>query len=331
MTTSASDDSSGDGHLYNTDSSGAGYVYTSYGDSKYVKHAVASLVSLRRYDRKRPVALVCDQHHIDFLRAHDKLDLFDKIVPLDPGHASITGFKHNIHAYMPFERNLYLDSDIIWCKDPDPLWVSLSVFPFTITGIQVSDNFFGGPKHIGVLKDILLGRRQRTLDRFGLTYLSRVQTGMIYAEDVETTSKVCELAAAYLARIDETHFQSRLQEKGRSEESCEWSMAMAMSKLSLPVYPWLQGQASPQLDFIESYTRYDPDFNEVICTYYCDRLVYNLRGLQSGWLRRILTRALSLIPGKGDHLQATPYCLHFGWYHQKAPFQRFSEKTWQNL
>jgi hypothetical protein len=313
------------------DVTGEGYVYTSYGKPKYLKHAVASTISLRRYDSKRPVALVCTQEHIDYLKKYNQEKLFTKIILLNEKHTSITGFKHNVHLYKPFKRNLYLDSDIIWCKDPDPLWTSLSVYPFTITGIQISDHFFGGPKHIGVLKDILLRRRQRTLNRFDLTYLSRVQTGMIYTEDEAITQEVCELAASFLEKIDETHFQSRLKEKGRSEESCEWSMAMAMSKLNLPVYPWLQGHTSPQLDFIESYTDYDPDFHEVKCTYYSDQLVYNLRGLNLDWLRNFLTKSLSLIPGKGDYLITTPYCLHFGWLHHKEPFLEFSEKTWKRL
>ncbi len=308
-----------------------GYVYATYGHPRYLKHAVASVVSLRRYDNARPVALACEekQHHI--LEEHGLLDIFDHIHIIDPERASIVGFKHNIHDYMFFERNIYLDSDIIWCKDPDPLWQSFKPYDFTVTGTQISDNFFGGPKHVGIVSDILLRRRQRTLNHFGLTYLSRVQTGMIYADDYATTKKVCELAQSMLDRKNETHFRSRTLEKGRSEESCEWSIAMAMSKLDIPVYPWLQGHMSPQLDYIQDYTSHDPDFEYVVCTYYCDELVYNLRGLKYRWLRRLLTALLSIIPGKGDYLKATPYCLHFGWYHQKQPFFEFAERMWNHL
>ncbi len=313
------------------DSISRGYVYATYGHPKYLKHAVCSLISLRRYDQNRPVALICSKNHSDLLREYNLRSLFNEIILLDNSHASIIGFKHNIYEYMPFDCNLYLDSDIIWCKDPAPLWESLSIYPFTITGTLNSDNFFGGPKHIGVIKDILLQRRQRTLDRFGLTYLSRVQTGIMYAEDAGLTKEVCTLAASYLAEIDKTHFQSRLKEKGRDEESCEWSMAMAMSKLNLPVYPWFQGQHSPQLDFIESYTSYDPDFKNIECKYYSDTFVYNLRGLKTHWLRKFLIQAVSLFPGKGDYMKVTPYCLHFGWYHQKKPFLDFSEKIWNHL
>lgn len=308
-----------------------GYVYATYGHPKYMKHAIASVVSLRRYDEERPVALVCEENQKRILEENGLSGIFDVIHIMSPERASIVGFKHNIHEYLFFEKNLFLDSDIIWCKDPDPLWQSLEPYSFTITGTQISDNFFGGPKNVGIVADILLRRRQRTLNHFGLTYLSRVQTGMIYAEDYNLTKKVSELAARMLDRKNETHFRSRTLEKGRSEESCEWSMAMAMSKLNIPVYPWLQGHNSPQLDYIADYTSHDPDFEYVVCTYYCDELVYNLRGLKVKWLRNLLKNVFSLWPGKGDYLKTTPYCLHFGWYHQKQPFFEFAERTWNQL
>lgn len=308
-----------------------GYVYTTYGHPRYLRHAVASVVSLRRYDEQRPVALICEEKHQNILEEFNLSSIFDVIHTMAPDRASIVGFKHNLHEYMFFEKNIFLDSDIIWCKDPDSLWKSFDPYPFTITGTQVSDNFFGGPKNIGILRDVILRRRQRTLNHFGLTYLSRVQTGMIYAQDYSLTRKVCELSQVMLERKDETHFRSRTLEQGRSEESCEWSMAMAMSKLDLPVYPWLQGHTSPQLDYIEGLTSHDDDFEYVLCKYYCDQFVYNLRGLQTKWLRNLLIRLLSFIPGKGDYLKTTPYCLHFGWYHEKQPFYEFSERTWNAL
>lgn len=308
-----------------------GYVYTTYGHPKYLKHAVASVVSLRRYDNERPVALVCVEKHKTLLEEHNLSGLFDVIHVLDPERASIVGFKHNVHDYMFFGKNIYLDSDIVWCQNPDDLWLSFEQYDFTITGTQISDNFFGGPKHIGVVKDIIFQRRRRTLNHFGLTYLSRVQTGLIYAKDYNLTKKVCDLSAKMLEQKHETHFRSRTMEHGRNEESCEWSMAMAMSKLDLPVYPWLQGHNSPQLDYIGDYTEHDADFEYVKCRYYCDHLVYNLRGIKVKWIRNLLTNFISLFPGKGDYLNTTPYCLHFGWYHEKQPFFEFAERTWNAI
>ncbi len=308
-----------------------GYIYVSYGAEKFLAHAVASLTTLRRYDSSRPAILVCDPHHEEILRSKFDEKLFDDLLPLDPEHASITGFKHNLDRYMPFGRNLYLDSDIVWCKNPDPLWSQLSAYPFTITGILTSDHFFGGPKNIGVLKDLLLHRRKRTLKRFGLTHLSRIQSGIIYADDPETTRNVCRKASEYLSKIEETHFQSRKKERGREEESCEWSLAMAMSRLEIPVFPWLQGHHSPQLDFIESYVEYDPDFHQVTYHFDCDPHVYSFRGLRSEWLRKLLRNLVRRFPGKGDYLKVTPYSLHFGWLHQKQPFEHFSQRNWNRL
>lgn len=308
-----------------------GYVYVCYGDAKYLHHVVASVITLRRYDNERPVALFCDDRHKELLEAQGLADLFDVVSSIAAQHASIVGFKHNTHHYMPFERNLYLDSDIVWCKDPSTLWPIFRAHGYTITGSKIADNFFGGPKHIGVVWDILLRRRQRTLKRFGLTYLSRVQSGMIFAQDHALTRKVNEMATQMLQNRHLTHFRSRMREQGRSEESCEWSLAMAMSKLNLPVVPWLQGQTSPQLDFIEAYTTYDDDFHRVDCTYYSDAFIYNLRGLRSGWLRKALMGMMAFIPGKADHMSVTPHCLHFGWVHQKTPFYEFAERTWNQL
>jgi len=308
-----------------------GYVYISYGHPKYLKHVVASLISLRRYDDHRPVALLCSQKHKEILKTENLTHLFDVIKILPEDHASIVGFKHNIHHYMVFERNLYLDSDIIWCKDPDDMWKSLSVYDFTITGNLVSDSFFGAAKNIGIVKDILLRRRRRTLKRFGLTYLSRVQSGIMYAKDYSLTKKVCSLAAEMLARKNETHFRSRKMEQGRTEESCEWSLAMAMSKLNVPVYPWLNGHTSLQLDYIQDLTEHDPEFQYVNCKFYCSNFINDLRGLKSIWLRKLLTALFCLWPGNSDYLMTTPYCLHFGWYHQKQPFYSFSESVWKSL
>jgi len=307
-----------------------GYAYPVYGDVKYLKYAVASATTLRRYDKKRPIALICEAHHIEALKTHN-ITIFDVVHPIQPEHRGIVGFKHNVHQYPLFDRMLFLDCDMIWAKNPDPLWTSMSNFPFTITGALTADMFFGAPKGFGVLKDVLLMRRKRTLKRFGLTYLSRVQSGMIYMRDVALAKSVCETAGEMLSRIDETHFQSRMKESGRSEESCEWSLAMAMSKLSVPVYPWLFGSESPQLDFIDDLTTHDSDFNEVECLYYTDPFVYSLRGLKHVGLRNFCIRFLSMFAGKGDRMCITPYVIHFGWLHQKQPFYEFSDRIWHQV
>lgn len=308
-----------------------GYVYVSYGHPKYLKHVIASVVSLRRYDTERAIALVCTDKHKVLLEKYGLSHMFDVIHHLPAEHASIVGFKHNFYHYLFFDANLFIDSDIIWCKNPDTLWQALKPFRFTVTGNLVSDNFFGAPKGIGVLKDVLLGRRKRTMKRFGLTYLSRAQTGIMYASEYNLTRKVCELAGEMLNRKSETHFQSRKKEKGRTEESCEWSLAMAMAKLNVPIYYWFQGHTSPQLDYIHLLTDHDEDFEYVKCKYYSDDFVYSLRGLKSNALKKLLISIFSRFPGKGDYMFVTPYCLHFGWFHEKQPFFEFSDKIWDTL
>lgn len=307
-----------------------GYVLHTYGPEKYLRHAVASVTTIRRHDPVRPIALYCPDEHRTTLERHGLDKLFQHIELLPEEYRSIVGFKHNLHRFMPFDRSLYVDSDMIWCKNPDPLWLALSTRPFTATGLDRADAYFGGPKGIGIIAEVILDRRRRTIRRFDLTHLPRVQAGVIYAQDRETTRTVCERAAYYLSARSETHFRSRLKE-GRSEETCEWSLAMAMSSLRLPIFPWLQGYDSPQLDFIEGLTTYDPEFEQVTCRYFCDRFVYSLRGVPNQRLRDLLIAFFASLPGKGDYLDVTPFILHFGWLHHKQPFYDFSARVWNRL
>lgn len=307
-----------------------GYVLHTYGREKYLRHAVASVQTLRRYDTHRPVALYADEAQIELLKRKGLDHLFAVLEVLPSEYRSIVGFKHNLHKFKAFERSLFVDSDIVWCRDPDALWHKLEAYTFTATGLEKADAWFGGPKGLGIITDRLFDRRRRTMRRFGLTYLPRVQAGMIYAADPVVTAEVCNHAQEYLRRRKETHFRSRLDE-GRSEESCEWSMAMAVSSLDLPIFHWFQGQDSPQLDFIDGYVDHDLNFKVVRCRYHTDALIHGLRGFPNHLIRDTLVRYLSKMPGKGDFMWVTPYALHFGWMHHKQPFYDLSDRIWYEL
>lgn len=308
-----------------------GYLYPVYGDIKYLKFAVASIYSLRRYDTERPVALACEPQHEALLTRLGIRNLVDDIIYLKPAHRSIVGFKHNVNEYAIYDRTLFLDVDMIFCRNPDNLWVALSVYPFTVTGSLTSDPFFGGPKGIGVLSDILLQKRKRTMKTFGLTHLGRVQSGVMYVRDRHMARSVCARAAYYLSKMSETHFKSRLHEKGRVEESCEWSLAMAMSALNIPVYPWINGQNSAQMDYIADLTTHDEMFNAVTCRLYTAPLTHALRGMANYRFRRWVTRLLGLFTGKDEYMDVIPVLLHFGWLHEKKPFYEYADKVWMNL
>jgi len=307
-----------------------GYVLHTYGSEQYVHHAVASVVTLRRHDAERPVALFCPSEHRRLLARYGLDTLFTLVEDLPEAHRSIVGFKHHLHRFMPFQRTLFIDADMIWCRNPDPLWTQLSIYPFTATGLERADFYFGGPKSLSVILEILRDRRRRTLKTFGLNYLPRVQAGMIYAQDRVLTQRVCETASGFLARHSETHFRSRLHE-GRTEESCEWSLAMAMSRLRLPVYPWYQGYNSPQLDFVTGMTEHDEDFEHVSCRFYCDRFIYEIRGIPNPKTRDVIMDFCARLLGRRDYLMATPFALHFGSKHEKDLFYAFSDRTWAQL
>ncbi|MGF1669202.1 MAG: hypothetical protein ACFCU6_02040 [Balneolaceae bacterium] len=308
-----------------------GYVFTSYGKVKYLRDAVVAAETIRRYDKSRPIALFCSSDHIRELKKANLADRFTILKELSPQHQSIVGFKHNLHLYMPFQRNMYLDSDMIWCRNPDKLWHDFNPYPYTITGQESADVFFGAHKHIGVLMDIILRRRQRTLERFGLTHLYRVQTGIMYAADKKVTKQVNELATDYLQQQHKTHFVSRTKEAGRNLESCEWSLGMAMTKLRLFVYPWFNGEESPQLDFIEGLTVHDEEFRDVKCVYYCNPFIHGLRGIPSQRIRNLIMGLFYFMPRSRDHIMVTPYVLHFGWNHQKQHFNQFAETQWRMI
>lgn len=304
-----------------------GYVLHTYGKGKFLRHAVASVVTIRRYDTLRPVALYADDEQIKILEEVGLDTLFEVLEILPPEHRSIVGFKHNLDRFSPFDRNLFLDVDMVWCRNPDPLWRQLSAFSFTATGLDRADFFFGAPKGAGVVAEIIFDRRRRTMRRFGVTYLPRVQAGMIYSADQAMTSRVCAEARSLLGRRSDTHFRSRLHE-GRNEESCEWSLALAMARLDLPLFNWFQGQNTPQMDFIEGFVKHDTNFERVSVLYNNDRFVHGLRGIPNRTIRKLFIRFFSALPGKGDHMWITPFVLHFGWLNQKQPFLELADRLW---
>lgn len=312
-----------------------GYVYSSFGGEQYLRDAIVAASTVRRFDSERPISLVCSAEHIALLQTwQSELNLrnpFSVVIQLHPEHASLVGYKHHLHEYMPFKRNLYLDSDTIWCRDPQAVWHALRPYAYTATGLTSADMFFGSHKNFGVVFDILLRRRQRTLRRFGLSHLVRLQSGVIYISDEQTARRVGQQASEFLSRKAETHFVSRKREQGRTHESSEWSMAMAVSKLGLFVYPWFNAQESIQLDFIEPYTRFNEDFTRVSCKYYCHPFIYSFRGIKGAFGRGLLFFLFSYLPRRHDHLWVTPYLLHFGWNHEKHHFRGFVERQWRAL
>jgi hypothetical protein len=318
-------------NLTNQNNCVEGYIFTSYGKKKYLKHAFVSASTIRRYDKKRPVALVCSKEHFDYINKNNLNAFFDRIEILSEEHESIVGFKHNLDQYMLFDRNMYLDSDMIMCRRPQNLWHRLLPYGFTITGQESADVFHGGHKSLNIFWDILFRRRQKTLKKFDISHLYRVQTGIMYASDLNLTQNILSKARYYFQNKKRTHFVSRINESGRKLESCEWSLSMAMSKLELYVTPWFDGYESPQLDFIEGLTTYDEYFTNVQCKYYCNPFIHGLRGLKSDFLRNVLLTLFSVLPRSMDHIWVSPYILHFGWKHQKKYYDEFARKQWEMI
>jgi hypothetical protein len=305
-----------------------GYVLHTYGDDRHLRNAVASALTIRRYDTARPIALYTDEAQRSRLFDTGLNRLFESIEILPESHRSIVGFKHHLHRFHPFERNLFVDSDMIWCRDPDPLWRSLSGYEFTATGTESADFFFGGPKDWRIVTHYFSNKRRRTLRRFDVTYLPRVQAGMLYSRNPELCRTVCDEARLMLSRRRETHFRSRLDE-GRSEETCEWSLALAMARLDVPVYAWRQGHHTPQLDYVSDFVEHDEDFRRVRCRYFNDPRLSRLREFPYPALRDFGIWLSGFVPGRGDHMWITPFTLHFGWLKYKRVFWDFADRMWE--
>lgn len=308
-----------------------GYVFSSHGAAKYLIYALVAARRIRTHDPFRPIALYCTQNHLDLLRDWKLETLFQHLELLPQEFCSIIGFKHHTEKFMPFEENLFLDTDMLLLRNPDTLWHQFKPFGYTFTGQESADVFFGGPKHFGIVIDAVIHKRKKTIRNFSLSHLYRAQTGIIYASDPSLTSEVNQLAREFYSRQDETHFISRQNEKGRTFDSCEWSLAMAMSRLKLHVIPWFNGYESPQLDFISGLTNHDSQFETVACKYYCNPFIHSLRGIKTHALRSFYFNLFSIFPRSGDHMWVTPYFLHFGWKHEKHHFDRFVSEQWEQI
>ncbi len=102
-----------------------GYVLHSYGPERFLRHAIASVVTLRRHDTHRPVALFCPEAHRAVLKQQGLIDIFAHVGVLPEAHRSIVGVKHHLHRFQPFERSHFVDADMAWCRNPDSLWQQL--------------------------------------------------------------------------------------------------------------------------------------------------------------------------------------------------------------
>jgi hypothetical protein len=305
-----------------------GYVLASYGSEAYLRHAVASAQTIRRHDQRRPIALWCSDEHARLLAEAGLTDLFVHVEPLPPVHQSIVGVKHHVHRFVPFDRTLYADSDIVWCRNPDALWQQLAAYPFTTMGDAQADMWFGAAKNYRVAADVLLNRRARTLRRLGLTYLPRVLSALMYVSDRDRAREVCESAQRYVGLQHLTHFQSRLRESGRALESCEWSLALAMSAGGVPVFPWFRGVDSVIVDYFPHTTEHDEDFHTVHYRLWTDRKVYEMQALPR-LARRSLTAAATRLPHRSEYVVLTPPALHFGRLPFKQPFYAFADRVWE--
>src|SRR5690554_3629876 len=87
------------------DNTGQGYIFNSYGSELYLKHVISNVITLRRHDQTRPVALYCSEEHQSLIKSYGLEHYFQILQFLPEENRSVIGFKHNFYKFMPFGEN----------------------------------------------------------------------------------------------------------------------------------------------------------------------------------------------------------------------------------
>ena len=114
-----------------------GYIVIATG-GEYHSHLAANLaLSIRRYDQKRGLAIVIDD--AKQFNPYYKI-LFNSIIEKGDISSRIgTSLKLDLDHFSPFDRTLYVDSDSLLFRNPDPLWASLNGMSVAPSGYVSSD------------------------------------------------------------------------------------------------------------------------------------------------------------------------------------------------
>ena len=110
-----------------------GYITLATGHKKYLDMAVNLCLSLKKYDPKRPVALLYDsalEQHTDDL-AH-----FDDLVLINPPDKYIgCMLKMCVYDYTPYEESMFVDADCVMVRTGiDKYWDKMQNYSFNLAG-----------------------------------------------------------------------------------------------------------------------------------------------------------------------------------------------------
>lgn len=156
-----------------------GVMTMAYGRAEYIRMAKGLARSLRLHAPGLPVAIVTDRDEPTLKR------WFDAVLPLREEYGVGLAQKLHLDCYNPFDRTLFIDSDVLIYRPLDPLWdkfepgCGLGIF-----GIEMAP----GETHYAIedLPSFLAG--------LGLSRMVMTNTGIVYLEAGAKAQKVLATA-----------------------------------------------------------------------------------------------------------------------------------------
>ncbi len=140
-----------------------GFITIAYGAKEYIRMARAMALSYRRFNSSRPFAVVTDEGNIKNLSPY-----FDIVIPLKSEYGKGVVQKLHMDLYAPFEKNVFIDSDCLFYKDPELVWQSYNQGDFTMRGWRYLTGYteYEQKDPYLFLDDVAATLRKRNLTRF---------------------------------------------------------------------------------------------------------------------------------------------------------------------
>lgn len=169
-----------------------GIITFAYGKPKFIDMAKTLARSLRLHSPNLPCAIVTDCQDDPELN-----ELFDYLIPFQPGYGGNMKQKLYLDVYSPFQKSLYIDSDSIIVRDINFIFDTFQDRSFSLPGSRYLT--FG--EQDPYMKDL-----DFILNHFGLTKLPKFNGGLYYFDKSETTQSIFETARNILANWEELGF-----------------------------------------------------------------------------------------------------------------------------
>jgi len=201
-----------------------GFLTIAYGASKYIRMGKALARSVKHYNAHIPLAVVTDSADRE-LHA-----LFDIIIPFNSGFGSGVKQKLFLDYYTPFEETIFIDSDCLVYRDPEPLWEmhKRHNIGFAIKGwgyLGIDDEHYS------------VHNLKKYLCAFGVAKIGAFNSGLFYFNSSRQATAVFETARSICNHNNE------LKSFKNSNLNDEPVFAMAMELNQIECIPWDNGEA----------------------------------------------------------------------------------------